>query len=389
MPPVSLRTARGNSILAALPKTTLDRIIGSLDPLTLPMRYVLQKRGRPLEHVVFPLVGVASMVSMGDAGESVEVATIGFEGMIGLPLFLGGETASVEVFMQVPGDGLRMAAAVFRDHIETDRPLVRALLLYTQALLTQIAQCSACNQHHTMVGRCARWLLQTHDRVKGDQFPLTHEFLGLMLGVRRATVTETAQTLQADGLIRYFRGTITVLDRDGLEKAACVCYGLIEGEFARLTAAMKRQAPNRSVRGRTELSMLRSGVQSARSRSASPRAAARSCLRSVGSSVVRAISIPPTHRLTMTCALRLPCRSLFGKTARKTSSMLSTSCVYAARAASLRAQRPTATRSAGSACRRPPAFRRSDTCPPRARRALAASDASGCVRDAPQTDCSW
>jgi len=136
-----------------------------------------------------------------------------------------------------------MEAAEFHRQVENEHSLARALLLYTQALLTQIAQCSACNQHHTMVGRCARWLLQTHDRVRGDTFPLTHEFLGLMLGVRRATVTETAQTLQSLGLIRYYRGTITVLDRDGLQKAACVCYRLIEGEFTRLTAAMKRLAP--------------------------------------------------------------------------------------------------------------------------------------------------
>jgi CRP-like cAMP-binding protein len=180
---------------------------------------------------------------MGDAGESLEVATIGSEGMIGLPLFLGGETASVDIFMQVPGEGLGMEAERFREHVEAERPLARALLLYTQALLTQIAQCSACNQHHPMVGRCARWLLQTHDRVKGDEFPLTHEFLGLMLGVRRATVTETAQVLQTKGLIRYSRGIITVLDRVGLQNAACVCYRLIEGEFTRLTAAMKRLAP--------------------------------------------------------------------------------------------------------------------------------------------------
>jgi CRP-like cAMP-binding protein len=243
MPPPSLRSAKGNRILAALPKATLDRLVDSLDLQQLPMRHSLQQRGKPIEHVVFPLTGVASMVSMGDAGESVEVATIGSEGMVGLPLFLGGESASVDVFMQVPGEGLVMEAAAFREQVENEHPLSRALLLYTQALLTQIAQCSACNQHHTMVGRCARWLLQTHDRVKGDKFPLTHEFLGLMLGVRRATVTETAQKLQNRGLIRYVRGTITVLDREGLQKAACICYRLIDAEYTRLTAAMKRLAP--------------------------------------------------------------------------------------------------------------------------------------------------
>ena len=173
----------------------------------------------------------------------MEVATIGNEGMVGLPLFLGGESAAVEVFIQVPGDGLQMQADAFRRHVGREPSLARSLLLYTQALLTQIAQCSACNRHHAIVGRCARWLLQTHDRVKGDTFSLTHEFLGLMLGVRRATVTQTAQTLQTRGLIRYHRGTITVMNRVGLEKAACDCYQLINREYVRLTNAMKRTRP--------------------------------------------------------------------------------------------------------------------------------------------------
>jgi CRP-like cAMP-binding protein len=243
MLPVSVRTAKGNRILAALPRSTLDRVVVHLSHEKLPVRRVLQARGEAIESVVFPLDGVASMVSIGDAGESLEVATIGSEGMVGLPLFLGGESASVDVFVQVPGEGLFLAAEIFHELIESESSLARSLLLYTQALLTQIAQCSACNQHHPMIGRCARWLLQTHDRVKGDEFELTHEFLGLMLGVRRATVTQTAQALQKRGLISYTRGVMTVLDRAGLEKAACVCYRLIAAEYARLTGAMKRLAP--------------------------------------------------------------------------------------------------------------------------------------------------
>ena len=237
----TLREAKSNRLLGALPRAALERIIPDLDLRPLAMRQVLQPRGEPLEEVVFPLLGVASMISMGDSGDSVEVATIGCEGMVGLPLFLGGEKAAVEVFMQVPGEGLHLPAAAFREHLERESSLVRILLLYTQALLTQVAQCSACNCHHNLETRCARWILQTRDRVEGDTFPLTHDFLGLMLGVRRASVTETAGTLQKRKLIRYSRGEITVLNRKGLEAAACECYRLISDEFERLLGSARRR----------------------------------------------------------------------------------------------------------------------------------------------------
>jgi CRP-like cAMP-binding protein len=237
----SIRTARSNRILAALPRETLERVLPDLLNKPLAVRQVLQARGVPPENVVFPVAGVGSMVSMGDGGASVEVATIGSEGMVGLPLFLGGESAAGEVFVQVPGKGLMMSAAKFQGHVGREPALTRILLLYTQALLTQVAQCSACNRYHPISGRCARWLLQTQDRVNGDEFMLTHEFLGLMLGVRRATVTETAQTLQARGLIRYRRGVITVLNRAGLEKASCECYKLINREYNRLLRAKRSQ----------------------------------------------------------------------------------------------------------------------------------------------------
>lgn len=205
------------------------------------MHQVVQPRGEPLEEVIFPLLGVASMVSMGDSGDSVEVATIGCEGMIGMPLFLGGKQAAVEVFMQVPGEGLHLSAKAFHYHLEKEQSLLQVLLLYTQALLTQVAQCSACNCHHPVEARCARWLLQTHDRVKGDEFPLTQDFLGLMLGVRRASVTDAAGALQESELIRYHRGVITVLNRKGLEAAACECYELISDEFDRLLGSAQKR----------------------------------------------------------------------------------------------------------------------------------------------------
>jgi CRP-like cAMP-binding protein len=208
------------------------------------LRLVLQARDVPVENAVFPLFGVASMISMGDSGGSVEVATIGCEGMVGLPLLLGGRSGAGEVFIQVPGDGLFMDAKSFQRHIDDEPIFLRALLLYTQALLTQVAQCSACNNGHSIIQRSARWLLQTRDRVRTDEFPLTHEFLGLMLGVRRASVTLTAQALQDSGLIRYRRGIMTILDRSGLERASCECYRLILTEYGRLIKlAGRRLAP--------------------------------------------------------------------------------------------------------------------------------------------------
>lgn len=230
----SLATARSNRLLAALPRTSLKRILPDLGLSTLRMRQVVQARRRPIREVVFPLTGVASMIAMGGSKDSLEVATIGCEGMIGLPLFLGDKKVAAEIFMQVPGEGLHLSAAAFRKHLNRETSLARGLLLYTQALLTQVAQNSACNCHHSVEARCARWLLQTHDRVPGDMFPLTHRFLGLMLGVRRSSVTVTAGALQKRKLIRYSRGVMTVLDRKGLEKTACVCYRFVAKEFDRL-----------------------------------------------------------------------------------------------------------------------------------------------------------
>jgi CRP-like cAMP-binding protein len=234
MPIPTVRTAKSNRLLAALPRGSLERMVPFLHLRALSLRQVLQKRGSVLDGVLFPIAGVASMITVSDSGTSVEVATIGSEGVVGLPLFLGGQSSAAEVFVQVAGQGLFMAAAQFHRHVDTEPSLTRMLLLYTQALMTQIAQCAACASTHKINARCARWILQTNDRVAGEEFVLTHEFLGLMLGVRRATVSEAAQDLQTRGLISYRRGLLTVVDRAGLEKAACECYRLINREYARL-----------------------------------------------------------------------------------------------------------------------------------------------------------
>jgi CRP-like cAMP-binding protein len=241
MPKVSLRVAQGNLLLASLPKATVQAILPDLRLQPLEVRQVLQPPNQPVTEVVFPLDGIASMVSLGDTGRSVEVATIGCEGMVGLPVFLGASQAAAEVFVQVPGEGLHLPADAFRRHLEREPSLTQTLLKYTQALLTQVAQCSACNCFHQIEARCARWLLQTHDRVKGNQFQLTHDFLALMLGVRRATVTETAGALQERGLIRYHRGKISILNRKKLESAACDCYRIIKKEYDRLLKSARKK----------------------------------------------------------------------------------------------------------------------------------------------------
>ena len=245
----TLRTALDNRLLAALPRVALERLLPDLELKPLEMRQVVQPRRKPIRDVIFPVSGVASMISMGGSEDSVEVATIGREGIVGISHFLGGTSAAVEIFIQVPGEGLYLSADAFENHVEREPAFLRTLLLYTQALLTQVAQSSACNRHHPVEQRCARWLLQTHDRVGGDEFPVTQEFLGLMLGVRRASVTDTAAILQKRGLISYRRGRITVVNRGGLEKASCDCYALIAGEFDRLLPP-----PRKTVRRGARLS---------------------------------------------------------------------------------------------------------------------------------------
>jgi CRP-like cAMP-binding protein len=192
-------------------------------------------RGEPIPEVFFPLTCVLSTVAQGAEGESVEVATIGNEGMAGVPVFLGSPvSATLETFAQIDGEALVMRAKDFRAHLADCPRLVEIMGRYTQALLSQIAQASACNRMHPADERCARWLLMTHDRVERDEFELTQEFLAQMLGVRRATVSEVANALQSEGIIRYSRGRMTILNREALLERSCECYRIIRDEYERL-----------------------------------------------------------------------------------------------------------------------------------------------------------
>jgi CRP-like cAMP-binding protein len=198
---------------------------------------MLFRENEPIEHVYFPVSGVLSLVSQMEDGRGVEVATIGNEGMVGLPVFLQASVTSAHMaFAQVPGQSLRMEAARFGELASNsgNGGLRLTMNRYTQALMSMIARAVACNALHSVAQRACRWLLMTHDRVGSDEFVLTQEFLGQMLGVTRASVNEVARELQEQGAIDYSRGRVTVLDRKQLESRSCECYRVIRVEFDRL-----------------------------------------------------------------------------------------------------------------------------------------------------------
>lgn len=226
--------SRTNRILAALPSEEMAALRPLLEAVKLSVRQELYETGRPINYVYFMHRGVTSMVTSMSDGSGVEIATVGPEGMVGLPVFLGAEQMASRAFVQIPGEGARMSAKVFREIIGRSPALHRLLLRYTLALMNQIAQSAACNRVHAVEERCARWLLMSHDRVHEDTFPLTQEFLAEMLGVRRPTVSIAAGMLSKAGLISYVRGQMTILDRAGLEAASCECYRIIAAEFERL-----------------------------------------------------------------------------------------------------------------------------------------------------------
>jgi CRP-like cAMP-binding protein len=223
-----------NRLLASLPKTEFDRLTARMDDVDFKARDSVYRTGGPIDHVYFPRSGMLSMVVVMESGATSEVGVVGSEGMAGVPAFLGGDRSPTQVFCQLPCESRRMPAAAFREEVRGNGPLRAVVQRYAQALFTLVSQSTACNHHHAVDSRCARWLLMTHDRAEADEFPLTQEFLAMMLGVHRPSVTVVAGTLQTAGLIRYTRGRITVLDREGLEDAACECYGVVRAELDRL-----------------------------------------------------------------------------------------------------------------------------------------------------------
>jgi CRP-like cAMP-binding protein len=208
-----------------------------LESATLEIGQVVCAAGGSFRHVHFPETAVFSVINRMADGGAVEVGTVGHEGVVGLDVFLGAESSVNETIAQLPGTASRLPAATFEEAAAMHPELRRLLHRYTEAFMTQVAQTAACNRLHRIEARCARWLLMTHDRVGGAQrFPLTQEYLAIMLGVRRSGVTVAAGALRDAGLIRYSRGAIRVLDRAGLEAAACECYGIVRRHFDRLLA---------------------------------------------------------------------------------------------------------------------------------------------------------
>jgi CRP-like cAMP-binding protein len=223
-----------NRLLGVLPPEVLARLLPRMRSFSLTVRETLITPDVPIEAVYFVESGWVSLVATLDNGMQAEVGLIGREGMVGLPLITGIETAFVEAFVQADGSALSMEAGAFRQAMEAEPELRNRLFRYQEAMHSQTTQTAACNGHHDLEQRLARWLLMAHDRADGDEFQMTQEFLSLMLCVYRPSVSTAASTLQRAGMIRYGRGHITVLDRMGLEATACDCYATVNRRFNRL-----------------------------------------------------------------------------------------------------------------------------------------------------------
>jgi CRP-like cAMP-binding protein len=223
-----------NQLLARLPPSEYERLTPELKAVRHPAKHILYRAYGPIDYVYFPIDGVISAMTIMDDGSAIEVATIGNEGIAGLSASFGSKTSPYEVMVQVEGDAMRMSVDVLKRETDKDGPLQKILSIYNVALQTQIGYSVACNGLHTIEKRCCRWLLTAQDRIDSDVLPLTHEFLSIMLGVRRASITEVLRPLQEQGLIDNGRGKIHIVDRKGLEASCCECYRRTKEEFVRL-----------------------------------------------------------------------------------------------------------------------------------------------------------
>jgi CRP-like cAMP-binding protein len=226
--------SRTNRLLDLLEPADINLLRPHLKRMPLEYRQSLIEQDRPITRVYFPLSGVASLVNTMTNGAAAEVGTTGNEGMVGVPVLFGDTVGPTDVYVQVPGEALHMPAAEFAKALTGSYKMQVVMLHYAHALFNQITQSAACNRLHRTEQRCCRWLLMTHDRVQTDKFLLTQEFLSMMLGVRRTSVTAAASSLKRKKLIDYKRGHVTVLDREGLLKCSCECYGVNKREFDRL-----------------------------------------------------------------------------------------------------------------------------------------------------------
>jgi CRP-like cAMP-binding protein len=231
--PAALPDPRDNCLLAALPETEWQRWLPQLELVEMPLGQVLYESGVTLSHVYFPTTAIVSLLYVMENGASAEIAITGNDGIVGISLFMGGESTPSRGVVQSAGQGFRMKSKTIKEEINR-APVLHLLLRYTQALITQMAQTAVCNRHHTLDQQLCRWLLLSLDRLDGNELVMTQELISNMLGVRREGVTESALKLQKAKLIRYARGHITVLDRAGLEKRSCECYAVVKREYDRL-----------------------------------------------------------------------------------------------------------------------------------------------------------
>jgi CRP-like cAMP-binding protein len=225
---------RENQLLAAVPHKEWARWLPHLEPVELPLGTVIYESGGKLTHVYFPTTAIVSLLYVMENGGSAEIAVVGYEGLVGISLFMGGESTPSRAVVQSAGTGFRLKASLVMDEFNLAGPVLHLLLRYTQALITQMAQTAVCNRHHSLDQQLCRWLLLSLDRLRSNELVMTQELIANMLGVRREGVTEAAGRLDKSGLIRYQRGRITVLDRPGLESRTCECYAVVKKEYDRL-----------------------------------------------------------------------------------------------------------------------------------------------------------
>jgi CRP-like cAMP-binding protein len=225
---------RQNHLLAALPAGDLERFSAHLEVVTMSLGDVLYESGSTMRYVYFPTTSIVSLLYVMEDGASAEIAVVGNEGILGISLFMGGETTPSRAVVQSAGHGYRLKAALIKSEFARFGPTMHLLLRYTQALITQMSQTAVCNRHHSVDQQLCRWLLLSLDRLSSNELLMTQELIANMLGVRREGVTEAAGKLQDAGLIRYHRGRITVLDRLGIEARTCECYEVVRKEFDRL-----------------------------------------------------------------------------------------------------------------------------------------------------------
>jgi CRP-like cAMP-binding protein len=230
-------TPRANRLLAALPDKDYLELVGALEPVALPLGMAVYESGAAQGYVYFPTSSIVSLLYVLADGASAEIAVTGSEGLVGIALFMGGETTPSRAVVQSAGRGYRLRASVLKTEFERGGALQHLLLRFTQALITQMTQTAVCNRHHAVDQQLCRWLLLSLDRLATNELVMTQELIANMLGVRREGVTEAAGRLQAEGLIQYSRGRITVLDRPHLEARVCECYAVVKKEYDRLLPA--------------------------------------------------------------------------------------------------------------------------------------------------------